>query len=202
MRRLFQLCSRLCLLSIARLCSLLLLALVPPFGLPGALAQTGQGSAITGDTADPEGTRRTIGPSGFQVPRFVSLARDKVHMRRGPSTDHPIEWVYRGFSGLPVQVVAETEVWRKVLDHEGVTGWIHRSMLEGQRRARVVEGGHFLHSAPGVDAKVLASVTEGALGEIEVCGRGWCRLRFGRTTGWMDRSALWGVMPGERIEAP
>jgi len=52
-------------------------------------------------------------PSGFPVPRYVSLKVGKVNGRTGPSRQHAIAWQYRR-KGLPLVVVAETEMWRKV----------------------------------------------------------------------------------------
>jgi len=57
-------------------------------------------------------------PSGFPVPRYVSLKVGKVNGRTGPSRQHAIAWQYRR-KGLPLVVVAETEMWRKVRDVTG-----------------------------------------------------------------------------------
>ena len=54
-------------------------------------------------------------PSGLPVPRYVSLKFDSVNARAGPSDDHRLLWVFHA-RGLPVQVIAETEDWRRVCD--------------------------------------------------------------------------------------
>src|SRR5208282_5566810 len=66
------------------------------------------------------------------VPRFASLASDKVYMREGPTYRHPILWVYRR-KGLPVEVIGQYDVWRRVRDVDGTTGWIHGSMIAETR---------------------------------------------------------------------
>ena len=53
--------------------------------------------------------------SGLPLPRFVSLRSAEVNMRAGPSVRYPVEWVYRR-AGLPVEVIAEFDTWRKVRD--------------------------------------------------------------------------------------
>ena len=63
------------------------------------------------DSASP----KSVGPSGLPIPRFVSLKAEKVNVRRGPSSDHPVAWVFQR-KGLPVEIVAEFENWRRVRD--------------------------------------------------------------------------------------
>ena len=80
-------------------------------------------------------TKLSVRGSGKEIPRFVSLKHDKAYMRKGPSRDHPIEWVYI-VKGLPLKVVSEYEVWRKVIDSNGTTGWMHHTQLS---RKRIIE---------------------------------------------------------------
>ena len=61
------------------------------------------------------------GKASPRVPRFVSLKSDKVNVRKGPSTDQSIVWVFSR-AGLPVEVIAESENWRRVRDSEGADG--------------------------------------------------------------------------------
>src|SRR3954467_10988840 len=72
--------------------------------------------------------------SGLPVPRFVSLKSDKVNVRAGPTKDHDVAWVYTR-SGLPVEITAEFENWRRVRDSEGAEGWVYHSLLSGRRTA-------------------------------------------------------------------
>jgi SH3-like domain-containing protein len=71
---------------------------------------------------------------GLPVPRFVSLKSDRVNARAGPGQRYPVEWVFVR-RGLPVEVVAESDLWRRVRDMEGVEGWVHKGLLSGQRTA-------------------------------------------------------------------
>ena len=50
--------------------------------------------AATAPLAAQDTTQRTVGASGLPLPRFASLAASQVNVRTGPSTDHPIRWVY------------------------------------------------------------------------------------------------------------
>src|SRR5947208_9381658 len=72
--------------------------------------------------------------SGLPIPRYVSLKSDHVNVRAGPTKDNDVAWVYTR-AGLPVEITAEFENWRRVRDSEGSEGWVYRSVLAGRRRA-------------------------------------------------------------------
>src|SRR5262245_18188433 len=64
-----------------------------------------------------------VGASGLPLPRFVSLKADKVNVRRGPASEHQVAWVFQR-RGLPVEIVAEFENWRRIRDNDGEEGWV------------------------------------------------------------------------------
>ena len=74
--------------------------------------------------------------SGLAVPRFVSIKSDKVNVHSGPTRDHDITWIYTR-AGLPVEITAEYENWRRVRDWEGAEGWVYHSLLSGRRTGLV-----------------------------------------------------------------
>ncbi|WP_163980849.1 SH3 domain-containing protein, partial [Raoultella ornithinolytica] len=74
--------------------------------------------------------------SGLPVPRYVSLKSDHVNVRAGPTKDQDVTWIYTR-SGLPVEITAEFENWRRVRDSEGAEGWVYHSLLSGKRTAVV-----------------------------------------------------------------
>src|SRR3984885_13137712 len=77
-----------------------------------------------------------LSSSGLPVPRYVSLKSDHVNVRAGPTKDNDVAWVYTR-SGLPVEITAEFENWRRVRDSEGAEGWVYHSLLSGRRTAVV-----------------------------------------------------------------
>lgn len=164
---------------------------------PDSLAGTAQGE-ITGSLPVPA---RTLGPSGLPLPRFVSLKADKVNVRRGPSSDHAVAWVFQQ-KGLPVEVVAEFDNWRRVRDSDGEEGWILQNLLAGKRTAVVApwRKGEALAIADGPGSSgVVARLAAGVVGEIESCDGQWCRLSAGGYHGFIEQSQLWGVYPGEIV---
>jgi len=145
---------------------------------------------------------RETGPSGLPVPRFVSLKRSKVNVRRGPSSEHKLAWIFR-LKGLPVEIVAEFENWRRVRDSDGQEGWIYHSMLAGTRMVTVApwrKGAAVrLLDSPEQSAGVIANVSAGAVGNVEKCTGNWCRVKLGDYRGWVNQSMLWGVYPNEKL---
>lgn len=148
---------------------------------------------------------RKAGPStGLPVPRFVSLKADEVNVRRGPGWDHAVAWVFRR-AGLPVEIIAEFDVWRQVRDSEGASGWIIGTLLSGRRTVLVapwVERGRTidLHKSASKSAPVEAKLSPGVLGDVRFCDGNWCRITAGGVSGYIPQNEVWGVYPGERIE--
>ena len=75
--------------------------------------------------------------SGLELPRFVSLAENKTNVRAGPGKKYPIKWVLNRKS-LPVEVILEFDHWRKIIDHEGQSGWVFHALLSGKRTGIII----------------------------------------------------------------
>lgn len=142
---------------------------------------------------------QTMGPSGNPLPRFVSVSANKAYMRTGPGRQYPVDWVYER-RGLPMEVIDEFGAWRKVRDHEGVTGWMLVSLLSGKRMAMIRGKRRALLMEPALDAPVLIYADAGVLGAIETCEGLWCELTVDGTEVWVERRHLWGVYPNEVID--
>ena len=129
------------------------------------------------------------------VPRFVSLRADKVNVRAGPGVQYPIAWVFLR-RGLPVEVVAEFELWRKVRDGDGAEGWVHRSLLSGKRSA-VVRGKTIsvLYTDADPSSVPVARAEPGVVADLLTCIESWCRIEAVGIRGWIARAQLWGVYP-------
>lgn len=153
-------------------------------------------------TASISGKATSIGPSGLPIPRFVSLKAEKVNVRRGPSSDHPVAWVFQR-KGLPVEIVAEFENWRRVRDSDGEEGWILQSMLAGKRTAVVApwRGTQMtlLHSAANKESSVAANLAAGAMSDVANCDGKWCEINASGYDGYVEQDMLWGVYPGETV---
>ena len=141
-------------------------------------------------------TKLSVRGSGELVPRFVSLKYDEVYMRKGPSRDHPIDWIYKT-KNLPLKIVSEFENWRKVVDSEGTIGWIHRSQLSNKRIVEVISENLKIRNKPDIDAKIIAIAEVGALLNLERCDEKWCRLSHQNIKGWSSRDGFFGLIKDE-----
>ena len=136
---------------------------------------------------------RVVGASGLPLPRFASLASDQVNVRTGPSMDHPIRWSYAR-AGLPVQIVEEAELWRRIVDPDGETGWAHSSLLSVQRTVLILGPDvRELRRTVGLEGRVVARLEPGVIAAFDRCDQDWCRIEVAGEVGWIPRSALWGV---------
>lgn len=141
-----------------------------------------------------------VGPvTGRPLPRFVSIKADKANVRRGPARSHRIDWVYQK-SGLPVEIIAEYGHWRRVRDHDGLGGWIHHALLSGARYVIVDQSMISLHARPDAGSTVVARAESGVVARLSECEGAWCRITAGDYKGWVARSGIWGVYPGEEID--
>lgn len=161
-------------------------------------------SVAPGDTTASIDTQpKSLGPSGLPIPRFVSLKAEKVNVRRGPSSDHPVAWVFQR-KGLPVEIVAEFENWRRVRDSDGEEGWILQNMLSGKRTAVMApwkQGQTIaLYGSASKGSGLVAQVGSGVVGEVEGCTGDWCEITAGGYDGWVEQSQVWGVYPGEAVD--
>ena len=72
--------------------------------------------------------------TGLELPRYVSLKSNDSNIRIGPSKNYPIIIKYI-VSDLPLIVIDEYENWRKIIDVDNNSGWIHKSLIKGERSA-------------------------------------------------------------------
>jgi SH3-like domain-containing protein len=130
--------------------------------------------------------------TGLPLPRFVSLGADEINLRFGPGESYPIAWILTR-AGLPVEIVAEFDTWRKVRLHDGDSGWIHGSLLSSRRTVLIADEVRALRQTPDPEGRIVLRAEPGVIGELVDCDRGWCRVEIEGRRGWLQRTALWGV---------
>ena len=134
-----------------------------------------------------------------KLPYFASMKGETTNMREGPGEDHRVKWVYHR-KGLPVEVIASFEVWRRVRDVDGEIGWIHGALLSRERSVVVRgKGQAAVHGNADAKSELVAQAKPGAVGRLEHCGVVTCEVKFDGAKGWIDRMRLWGVHDGERF---
>ena len=145
----------------------------------------------------------TVTTSGLPVPRYVSLKSDHVNVRAGPTKDNDVAWVYTR-SGLPVEITAEFENWRRVRDSEGAEGWVYHSLLSGRRTAVITmktkEELASLYDRADAASEVVARLQAGVVALVKTCAARWCRVTGTGFDGWIEQQRLWGVYADEKLE--
>jgi len=158
-----------------------------------ALACTGLLPLVSGSA-----WAQTGSTTGLRIPRYVSLKSDRVNLREGPSKDHRTIWVFQR-AGLPVEITAEFENWRRIRDSEGSEGWVLQSLLSGKKTALVApwrRGEMFtLFSKPQDTADRVAKLQTGVLASVRKCDPVWCRISGVGYDGFIQKTLLWGVYP-------
>jgi SH3-like domain-containing protein len=142
--------------------------------------------------------------SGLPVPRFVSLKSDKVNMHIGPAKTYDVKWLYQR-AGLPVEIIAEFETWRRIRDAEGTEGWVYHSLLSGRRTgmvtAKAADDLVPLYDKPDDKGAVTARLERGVVASVKRCsGEGWCFVAGRGFEGYVQQTRLWGVYPNEKVD--
>lgn len=164
-----------------------------------------QDAAAGGTTAEPPTIQmpapQTVGTeTGFPLPRFVSLKAKEANVRRGPSTSHRIDWVFTR-RDMPLQVTAEYGHWRRVVDADGMGGWVHYIFLSGVRTVIIdTVDTQPMYSQPDLNAPEVALLEPNVVARIEECRVDWCEVSAGGYKGWVPKTALWGVGADEVLE--
>jgi SH3-like domain-containing protein len=164
--------------------------------LTGLAALASSAALAAGDTS--------VGSaSGLPVPRYVSLKPDRVTVRGGPTRDHEIAFVFTR-AGLPVEITAESDNWRRIRDWEGAEGWVYHSLLSGRRTALVSAKKPDelvpLYDKADVTSTLVARLQPGVLASVKHCTGIWCRISGAGFDGWVVQERLWGVYPNEKID--
>ena len=138
--------------------------------------------------------------TNLPLPRFVSLKSAKVYARAGPALRYPIRWIYKR-DALPVEIIQEFDNWRKVRDIDGEDGWVHQSLLSGERTVLVqAEDLVALRERSNNKARMVARLEPNVVAHLNKCNGDWCRIEISGFRGWIERNLLWGIYADEDID--
>ena len=122
---------------------------------------------------------------------FLTLRNDVVNLRQGPSFDYPVKIIYKK-KYLPVIVKDKLENFRKIIDHEKNSGWIHISQLSKKKAGIININISILFDKPTIYSKPIAKIEKGRLCLIKKCKDIWCKIRVGNYVGWIKKDNIWG----------
>jgi len=123
---------------------------------------------------------------------FLSLKKNKVNVRYGPSFDSDIKFVYKKIN-LPVKQIDKKENFRRIIDLKNNSGWIHISQLK-KSNSVITTNNKILFKKPTSFAKPIAQIKKGRLLVLQKCEGSWCRIESDRFDGWIKTSNTWGLI--------
>jgi len=140
--------------------------------------------------------------TGYKIPRFVSLKSNDVNLRKGSSINYPIVLKYT-VKNLPVEIIDEYDLWRKIIDLEGNQGWIHKDLIKGDRFA-IINHNYYspLQIKNKPQGRVIGTIGKNNIVKINKCMLDWCSINYKNKKGWVEKINLWGVYKYEEINIP
>ncbi len=122
--------------------------------------------------------------------KFLSLKKDKVNVRYGPSFDFPIKYIYEK-KNLPIKQIDKKDNFRRIIDHKMNSGWIHVSQLKKVNSVIAIKN-KILFKKPSIFSEPIAKIMKGRLLIIKKCKENWCKVYSGKHQGWVNNKNLWG----------
>ncbi len=122
---------------------------------------------------------------------FLSLKNSEVNLRQGPSYEYPIKLKYYK-KYLPVIIIDRSETWRKIIDYQNNSGWIHISQLSKKKSAINIKNNSILYKKSTIFSKPIAKLETGRLILVKKCKINWCKVVTGEYKGWILKKFLWG----------
>jgi|TARA_B100000965_G_C19519090_1_gene725607 SH3-like domain-containing protein len=121
---------------------------------------------------------------------FLSLKKNKVNVRYGPSLNYPIKYVYKKIN-LPVKQIDKKENFRRIIDLKNNSGWIHLSQLKPSNSLIVLKK-KILFTDSSNFSKPIAQIEKGRLLIIKKCQKNWCKVKTKEYSGWIKNDNVWG----------
>ena len=142
-------------------------------------------------------TATELGPeTNLPMPRYVSVRSSKVYVRRGPGLEYRIDWIFQR-AGMPVKIIDEYGHWRRIADADNSVGWVYHALLTSRRMALVTAPELTFRARPDDAAPATATAEQGVVAHLLECQAEWCLIEAAGTEGWVRKSDIWGVEPGE-----
>jgi SH3-like domain-containing protein len=73
-------------------------------------------------------------------------------------------------------------------------------MLTGRRTVLVTADEVVLRAEPSEVAAPVARAEQGVVARLRACRPDWCEIDAAGHEGWVPKSGIWGVEPGEIVE--
>ena len=122
--------------------------------------------------------------------KFLSLKKNKVNVRYGPSFDTKIKYIYKKIN-LPVKQIDKKENFRRIVDLKNNSGWIHISQIKKSNSIIILENKILFEKASNF-SKPIVRLEKGRLLIIKRCKKDWCNIITADYIGWVKANNIWG----------
>ena len=121
---------------------------------------------------------------------FLSLKKNKVNVRYGPSFNSPVKFIYKKIN-LPIKLIDKKENWRRIIDLKNNSGWIHQSQLKKVNSIIPLEDKVLFKKASNF-SKPIALIKKGRVLILQKCETNWCKIKSKKFKGWVKTNNVWG----------
>ena len=122
--------------------------------------------------------------------KFLSLKKSKVNVRYGPSFDSEIKYIYKKIN-LPIKQIDQKENFRRIVDLNNNSGWIHVSQVKKSNSIIILEN-KILFKKPSNFSKPILRLEKGRMLVIKKCSGNWCNAQTDNYRGWITTNNIWG----------
>jgi len=124
--------------------------------------------------------------------KFLSLKKNKVNVRYGPSFDSKIKYIYKKIN-LPVKQIDKKENFRRIVDLKNNSGWIHISQVKKSNSIIILED-KIVYKKASNFSKPVVRLEKGRLLIVKNCKKVWCNVKTGDYSGWVKTKNIWGFV--------
>ena len=121
---------------------------------------------------------------------FLSLKKNKVNVRYGPSFNSPVKFIYKKIN-LPIKLIDKKENWRRIIDLKNNSGWIHQSQLKKVNSIIPLQDKVLFKKASNF-SRPIALIKKGRVLIIQKCEINWCKIKSKKFKGWVKTDNVWG----------
>ena len=132
----------------------------------------------------------TFSSTVYSSETFLSLKKNKVNVRYGPSFNSPVKFIYKKIN-LPIKLIDKKENWRRIIDLKNNSGWIHQSQLKKVNSIIPLEDKVLFKKASNL-SKPIALIKKGRVLILQKCETNWCKIKSKKFKGWVKTDNVWG----------
>jgi SH3-like domain-containing protein len=125
----------------------------------------------------------------LEAAEYVSVVKDGVNLRSGPTTSHEI--LFQLPAGYPLKVLERVPKWIKVSDYENDKGWIYAGLVSKTPYVIVTADEGNVRSGPGTNHDKIGKVVRDVILKKIGTEGNWFQVRHPELTGWIYRNLVW-----------